>query len=71
MNEDIVVYSFIVNPKRSLGYQCLNTFSKSIMRTLGCNSNVQIGSLRCMLYVVNYTTKSTQKEDKGTDFERL
>ena len=24
-----------------------------------------------MFYVVHYSTKSTQKEDKGTDFERV
>ena len=71
MKEDIVVYPFIVNPKRSLGSQYLNTHSKSITRMLGCNSNFQIGSLRCMFYVVHYSTKSTQKEDKGTNFERV
>ena len=37
MKEDIVIYQFIVNPKRSLGSQYLNTHthSKSITRMLG------------------------------------
>ena len=71
MKDDIEVYPFIIDSKRSLGSQYLNTHSKFITRTLGCNSNVQIGSPRCMFYVVDYSTKSTQKEDKGTDFERV
>jgi hypothetical protein len=71
MKDDIEVYPFIIDSKRSLGSQYLNTHSKFITRTLGCNSNVQIGSPRCMFYVVHYSTKSTQKEDKGTDFERV
>ena len=50
--EDTVVYPFIINPKRSLGSQYLNTHIKSITRMLACNSNVQIGSPRCMFYVV-------------------
>ncbi len=71
MKENNVVYPFIANPKRSLSSQYLNTHSKCITRTLGYNSNVQIGSPRCMVYVVHYSTNSTQKEDKGSDFERV
>ncbi len=71
MKKDIVVYPFIFNPKRSLGSQYLNTYSKSITRTLACNSNVQIGSPRCMFYVVHLSTKPTQNEIKGSDFERV
>ncbi len=33
------------------------------------NSNVQIGSLRCMFYVVHYSTKSTQKVPILRDLE--
>ena len=71
MKDNIEVYPFIANSKRSLGSQYLNTHSKLITRTLGCNSNVQIGSPRCMFYVVHYSTKPTQKEDKGTILREL
>jgi hypothetical protein len=70
MKDDFEVYPFVVNSKRPLSYQYLNTHSKYITRILGCNSNVQIGNSRCMFYVV-HSTKSTQKEDKGIDFERV
>ena len=30
-----------------------------------------MGSSRCLFYVVHYATKSTQKDDKGIDFERI
>jgi hypothetical protein len=49
----------------------MNTHSKYISRTLGCNNNAQFGSLRCMFYVIYYSTKSTQKEDEDIDFERV
>ena len=71
MKKNVVMYPFIINPKRSLSSEYMNIHSKSITRMLGCNSNVQIRSLRCMFYVVHYSTKSTQKEDKGTDFKRV
>ena len=65
------VYPFSAVPKRRMGSQYLNTHSQSVTRVLGCNSNIQIGSPRCVFYVVHYTTKNTQKEDKGPDFERI
>ena len=33
--------------------------------------NVQIGSLRCMQYVVRYISKTNLKEDKGIDVEKI
>ena len=62
---------YSINPIRCNCSQFLNSHNKSITKLLGCNSNVQIGSPRCMYYVVHYTSKSTQKEDKGIDFERI
>ena len=70
LKDDIAVYPLTVNPNRPLGSQYLNTHSKYTTRALGCNSNVQIGSPRCMFYVVSYSTKSTQKDNMGFDFDR-
>ena len=65
------VYPFSAKPKRGMGSQYLNTHSSYVTEQLGCNSNVQIGSPRCIFYVVHYTTKNTQKEDRGPDYERI
>ena len=42
-----------------------------MFRKLACNNNVQMGSARTLFYVVHYATKSTQKEDRGVDFEKI
>jgi hypothetical protein len=65
------IYPYSICPKRTMGSQYLNTHSSTITDLLGCNSNIQIGSPRCVFYVVHYSTKNTQKEDKGPDFERI
>jgi hypothetical protein len=67
--EDIAIFPFL-NPMHPLGSKYLNTHNKYITRTLGCKINVQIGSPRCMFYVVHYSTKSTQKDNMGFDFDR-
>ena len=69
--EDREVYPFSIKSKRSIGSQYLNTFNDAAFRILGCNNNVQMGSARCIFYVVHYATKSTQKEDRGVDFEKI
>jgi hypothetical protein len=69
--EDKIVYPFAAKTKRGIGSQYLNTHSEIITKTLGCNSNIQMESLRCVFYVINYTTKSTQKEDKGIDYAKI
>ena len=65
------VFPFSVKPKRGMGSQFLNTHISRVTKNLACNSNIQIGSPRCVFYVVHYTTKNTQNEDKGPDFERI
>ena len=30
-----------------------------------------MGSPRCVFYVVHYSTKSTQKDDRGADYDRI
>ena len=65
------VYPFSARPKRGMGSQYLNTHCPYVTDILACNSNIQIGSPRCVFYVVHYTTKNTQKEDRGPDFERI
>jgi hypothetical protein len=52
-------------------YTLLNTHCEIITKTLGCNSNIQMGSPRCVFYVIPYSTKSTQKEDRGIDYDRI
>lgn len=65
------VYPYTIESKRGLGSQYLNTHNKTISSILACNNNIQMGSPRCLFYVVHYSTKSTQKEDKGVNFERI
>lgn len=65
------VYPYSVETRRPLGSQYLNTHNKTLTSIFGCNNNVQIGSPRCLFYVVHYSSKSTQKEDRGVDFERI
>jgi hypothetical protein len=69
--EDEIVYPFAAKTKRGIGSQYLNTHSETITKTLGCNSNIQIGCPRCVFYVIHYSTKSTQKEDRGIDYDRI
>jgi hypothetical protein len=71
IHESEIVYPYVIQPKRPNGSQFLNTHCKAITKKFGCNSNVQIGSPRCVFYVLHYATKSTQKEDRGVDFDRI
>jgi hypothetical protein len=65
------VFPYAVESKRLLGSQFLNTHNSIISECLACNNNVQIGSPRCLFYVVHYSSKTTQKDDRGVDFERI
>jgi hypothetical protein len=69
--ESETVFPYTVQSKRPNGSQFLNTHCKLITQKFGCNSNVQIGSPRCVFYVLHYATKSTQKEDRGVDFDKI
>ena len=64
-------FPYTVKGKRSAGSQYLNTFNDTAFQILACNNNVQMGSARSLFYVVHYATKSTQKEDRGVDFEKI
>ena len=68
---DEEVYPFAIKTKRGIGSQFLNTHSEVITKMLACNSNIQMGSPRCVFYVIHYSTKSTQKEDRGVDYDRI
>ena len=65
------VYPFSISPRRSIGSEYLNTFNNDTFSILHCNNNIQLGSAKCLFYVVHYATKSTQKEDRGEDFEKI
>ena len=54
-----------------MGSQFLNTHTRRIAEALVCNSNIQMGSPQCVFYVIHYSTKSTQKEDRGIDYDRI
>ena len=54
---------WIVEPKRSMGSQYINTHNGAPARALNCNTNVQIGDLSSIFYTTLYSTKDTQKED--------
>jgi hypothetical protein len=69
--DDKSVYPFVAKTKRGIGSQYLNTHSEVITKLFGCNSNIQMGSPRCVFYVIHYSTKSTQKEDRGIDYDRI
>jgi hypothetical protein len=64
-------YPFYIESKRPIGSQYLNTHNRTTSEILACNNNVQMGSARCIFYVVHYATKSTQKEDRGVDYDRI
>lgn len=66
-----IVYPYTIESKRPVGSEYLNTHSCHITKKFGCNSNIQIGSPRCVFYVLHYATKSTQKEDRGVDFDKI
>ena len=65
------VFPYSVLSTRNDGSQYLNTHSRTVTEKFGCNSNIQMGSPRCVFYVVHYTTKLTQKEDRGPDYDRI
>ena len=69
--ESEIVYPYTIESKRPVGSDFLNTHCKPVTEKFGCNSNVQIGSPRCVFYVVHYATKSTQAEDRGVDFDKI
>ena len=55
--------SFDVVVERKMGDQYLNTFSPTVLGTIGYNTNVQIGDVAHIYYNTLYGTKSTQDED--------
>ena len=57
------VRPWIVEPKRPMGCQYINTHNEALSRTLNCNTNVQIGDPSSIFYTTLYTTKDNQKED--------
>ena len=63
IGEDRRVTSFDVVVERKMGDQYLNTFSPTVSRTIGYNTNVQIGDVTHIYYNILYGTKSTQAED--------
>lgn len=65
------IFPYTVLSMRKNGSQYLNTHSRIITEQFGCNSNIQMGSPRCVFYVVHYATKSTQKEDRGADYDKI
>lgn len=59
------VLPYTIESKRSNGSQYLNTHSRAITEKFGCNSNVQMGSPRCVFYVVHYSTKYPLNQKTG------
>ena len=56
-------YPYIVQTKRTMGSQYLNTHSVPISVVCGCNTNVQTGEPCHMFYTCKYSIKNNQKED--------
>ena len=59
----IMVKPWIVEPKRPMGCQYINTHNMALARVLNCNTNIQIGDPSSIFYTTLYGTKDTQKED--------
>lgn len=54
---------WVLNTKRGMGCEYMNSHSWVISEILNCNSNIQIGDPTQVFYSTLYSSKSTQKED--------
>ena len=54
------VRPWIVEPRRPMGCQYINTHNEALSRTLNCNTNVQIGDPSSIFYTTLYTTKDNK-----------
>jgi hypothetical protein len=61
--EELQTRPWILNTKRNMGCEYMNSHSWVISELLNCNSNVQIGDPTQVFYSTLYSSKSTQKED--------
>lgn len=58
-----VIPSWVLEQKRPMGCQYMNTHCKSIAEVFNCNTNIRIGDRSQVFYSTLYCGKSTQKED--------
>jgi hypothetical protein len=54
---------YVLQTKRPMGCQYMNTHSIPVSAVFGCNTNVQLGGPVHLFYSTVYAGKSTQKED--------
>ena len=54
---------YVLQTKRPMGCQYMNTHSIPVSAVFGCNTNVQLGGPVHLFYSTVYAEKSTQKED--------
>jgi len=55
--------SWLLEQRRPMGCQYINTHCKAISEVFNCNTNIQIGDRSQVFYSTLYCGKSTQKED--------
>ena len=61
--EHLQTKPWILNTKRDMGCEFMNSHSWVISELLNCNSNIQIGDPTQVFYSTLYSSKNTQKED--------
>ena len=57
------VPSWMLEQKRPMGCQYMNTHCKAISEVFNCNTNIQIGDRSQVFYSTLYCGKSTQKDN--------
>lgn len=62
-NQHIESTPYLIETRRPMGCQFLNTHSVPVSAVFGCNTNVQIGEPVHLYYNTAYAFKDTQKED--------
>ena len=63
LGDTLEVPSWLLEKRRLMGCQYMNTYCKAISEVFNCNTNIQIGDRSQVFYSTLYWRKSTQKEE--------
>ena len=62
-SEPLQTTPYLIETKRTMGSQSINTHSKPVSFVMTCNTNMQVGVVAHLFYATAYAFKDTQKED--------
>ena len=62
-SEPLQTTPYLVETKRTMGSQFINTHSMPVSFVMTCNTNMQVGVVAHLFYATAYAFKDTQKED--------